>query len=93
MPPRKYMVKLSSSFMLTLTKNGRPVWNRVRPTQYMMSEPAKVRKLLFLKVAESDLSILTLEGLVSTNSFSLRAKVGISMQMHEMIASTMKQMR
>ena len=93
MPPRKYMVNDSSMFMETLTKKGRPVWKRVRPTQYMISEPTNVRKLPLRNVAPRDLSILTSEGLVSTNSFSLRQKVGISIQMQATTASTIKQMR
>ena len=52
-----------------------------------------MRKLLFLKVAPSDLNILAFDGFVSTNSFSFRKKVGISIQMQEIIASTIKQMR
>ena len=59
----------------------------------MISEKTKVRKLPFLKVAPSDLTILTSEGFVSTKSFSLRKKVGSSIQMHATIASTMKQTR
>ena len=79
--------------METFTKYGIPVWNNVIPTQYIISEPTKVRKSRFLKVAASDLNILVSDGLVSTNSFSLRRKVGSIMQTQAMIASAIKQMR
>ena len=91
MPPRKYMVNASSSPMDTFTKNGSPVWKSVRPIQYIMSENANERKSLFLKVAPSDLSISEFDGTVSTKSFSLRKKVGISIQIAAIAASTMKQ--
>ena len=50
----------------TLTKNGKPVWNNVKPTQYIMSEAENVLKSLFLNVETKDLKTFSFDGLPST---------------------------
>ena len=58
-----------------------------------VSEKTKTRKEPFLKVAPRDRNTSELVGLVSTNSFSFRKKVGISIHTVAKTARTMKQMR
>ena len=91
--PRRTVTNRSGKFIDTRTKNGRPVWNNVRPIQYMISDPTNTRKSLFLKVDASDLNIFALDGVVSTNSFSLRRKVGKSMATNATAASTINRIR
>ena len=56
----------SSKAIETLTKNGKPVWNIVKPTQYIMSEKENVLKSLFLNVDANDLTTFSVDGFVST---------------------------
>ena len=77
--------------METLTKNGKPVWNIVKPTQYMMSESENVLKSLFLNVETKEARAFSSLGLVSTNSFSFNKNVGKSIETHAITAKTMKQ--
>ena len=83
----------SSKPIETFTKNGKPVWNIVKPTQYIMSEMENVLKSLFLNVDVNDLKTFSFDGFVSTNSFSFNKNVGKSMQTQAMTAKTMKQIR
>ncbi len=77
----------------TRTKYGKPVWNMVKPTQYMMSENEKTRKSLFLNVAARDLKTFSLDGFGSIKSVSFKRIVGSKSPTNAIAARTMKQIR
>ena len=93
MPPMKSMVLDSSRAIDTFTKKGRPVWKRVRPIQYAISERENLRNSLFLKVLIRLFMALDSLGFASTKSFSLSLKTGMSIQTRAMMARAMNQMR
>ena len=79
--------------METFTKNGRPVWKRVSPTQYMISEAENFLNSLFLNVLARLLKAFVSLGFASTKSFSFSLKTGISMQTRAITARIMNQIR